>query len=139
MAILIDTSFFLAAMYANDANHRKALSAQRSLFGEERIVPSPVVYELFYMTTNHFYYARAIREFERLQSSAFRIEVLTTADMLRMVEIMRQYQSAQFDYADAAIMAVSERLNITQVYTFDRRDFPIFRPKHCDYLELLPE
>lgn len=54
MTVLIDTSFFLAAMYTNDANHMKALSAQRSLFGEERIVPSPVVYELFYMTTNHF-------------------------------------------------------------------------------------
>jgi hypothetical protein len=35
-------------------------------------------------------------------------------------------------------MALSERLNITQIYTFDRRDFTVFRPKHCDYLELMP-
>ncbi len=45
---------------------------------------------------------------------------------------------ASFDYTDAAIMALSERLQITKVCTFDRRDFGIFRPKHCDYLELLP-
>jgi hypothetical protein len=35
-------------------------------------------------------------------------------------------------------MALSERLNITQVCTVDRRDFSMFRPLHCDYLELLP-
>jgi hypothetical protein len=27
---------------------------------------------------------------------------------------------------------------ITQVYTFDQRDFRIFRPAHCPHLELLP-
>ena len=35
-------------------------------------------------------------------------------------------------------MAQAERLNITHVATFDHRDFEIFRPTHCDYLELLP-
>ena len=55
-----------------------------------------------------------------------------------MVSIMRQYASAAFDYTDAAIMALSERLNITQLYTFDHRDFRIFRPQHTAFLELLP-
>jgi predicted nucleic acid-binding protein len=55
-----------------------------------------------------------------------------------MREIMLQYKDAGFDYVDAAIMAISERLNITRVCMFDRRDFPIFRPKHCPALELLP-
>ncbi|MHB8628121.1 MAG: hypothetical protein ACYDBJ_20085 [Aggregatilineales bacterium] len=68
----------------------------------------------------------------------FQIEALTTADMLRMEVIMAQYQSARFDYTDTAIMALAERLNLTQVYTFDRRDFSIFRPAHCPVLELLP-
>ena len=35
-------------------------------------------------------------------------------------------------------MAIAERLNITRIATFDRRDFSIFQPSHCDYLELLP-
>jgi len=51
---------------------------------------------------------------------------------------MRRYESAKFDYTDAAIMALSERLNITQVYTFDRRDFAIFGLRHVASLELLP-
>jgi hypothetical protein len=35
-------------------------------------------------------------------------------------------------------MAQAERLNIARIATFDRRDFSVFRPKHCEYLELLP-
>ncbi len=51
---------------------------------------------------------------------------------------MDNYRSAKFDFVDCCIMALTERLNIRQVCTLDRRDFPIFRPKHCPFLELLP-
>ncbi|MHB8752071.1 MAG: hypothetical protein ACYDBJ_23125 [Aggregatilineales bacterium] len=36
------------------------------------------------------------------------------------------------------IMAVAERLNITDVYTLDQRDFSAFHPVHCPALTLLP-
>ncbi len=35
-------------------------------------------------------------------------------------------------------MASAERLSVTRIATFVRRDFSIFRPRHCDYLDLLP-
>ncbi len=35
-------------------------------------------------------------------------------------------------------MVIAERLNITRIVTFDRRDFSVFRPSHCEYFELLP-
>jgi hypothetical protein len=138
MATLIDTSYLLAAMYNKDANHTRALAAQQTLKGKERVVVAPVVQETFYMSAARTDYHRAISEFQRLQSIAFKIEPLTKEDMERMTDIMRQYASAAFDYTDTAIMAVAERLNIRQVYTFDQRDFQIFRPRHCDYLQLLP-
>jgi predicted nucleic acid-binding protein len=59
-------------------------------------------------------------------------------DLRRVQEIMAFYASARLDLVDTCIMALSERLQITKVCTFDRRDFSIFRPKHCDFLELLP-
>lgn len=89
------------------------------------------------MTMVRINYARAVQVFGYARI-AFEIEALTVADMLRMQHIMEQYQDAAFDFTDAAIMAQSERLNITRVCTFDRRDFSIFRPLHCDHLELLP-
>jgi uncharacterized protein len=68
----------------------------------------------------------------------FIIEALTDKDMIRMRQIMNKYKDNQFDFVDTAIMALAERLNITQIMTFDRRDFGAFRPAHCDYFTLLP-
>jgi predicted nucleic acid-binding protein len=139
MAILIDTSVLLAAMFTRDKNHSKGSEAIRSLIGtKDRIVPAPVVHELFQLATVRINYARAIDMVQVVEHGGFDISPLTDIDRLRMMGIMRQYSSSSFDYADTAIMALSERLNITQMYTFDRRDFSVFRPKHCDYLELLP-
>ena len=59
-------------------------------------------------------------------------------DLRRMRQIMLQYEEARFDFVDCCIMALAERLNITQVCTLDYRDFCIFRPVHCDYWEILP-
>lgn len=69
---------------------------------------------------------------------AFEIIDLTINDRQRMHEIMKQYRDARLDIADVAQLTLAERLNITRIYTFDRRDFSLFRPTHCDYLELLP-
>lgn len=139
MSVLIDTSLLLASMFNKDANHIAGRRAMQELKGQDiRLMPSPVVYELFYMMTSRTTYERAVSLFEMLQTSAFEIVRLTDDDLRRMTEIMHQYQDAEFDLPDTAIMALSERLNITQVYTFDRRDFRIFRPRHCASLELLP-
>ena len=73
-----------------------------------------------------------------MAQNAFQIEPLVESDMKRMQQIMLRYTSAEFDFADVAVMALAERLNITQIATFDRRDFSLFRPIHCEFLELLP-
>jgi len=105
---------------------------------EKRVLAAPMLSELFYMVTTRLDYQRAVRLFETLQSVAFQIEPLTASDMARMAEIMNQYADNRFDYVDTALMALSERLNITEVYTFDRRDFSAFRPAHIAALRLLP-
>lgn len=65
------------------------------------------------------------------------LEILSP-DLERAAEIMEQYADADLDFVDCCIMALAERLNITEVCTLDQRDFSIFRPAHCDYLEILP-
>lgn len=65
--------------------------------------------------------------------------MLERVDYLRIAEIMLAYRDAALDFVDCAIMALAERLNITHICTYDRRDFALFRPRHCDYLTLLPE
>jgi len=137
MTALLDTGFLLAIFNARDRNQQKAVAILKTL-PRNLVLPAPVISELFYMVTTRIGYSEAVHIFDQLLNSGYAIEALRTEDMARMSEIMRQYHDAHFDFVDVAIMAFSERLNVTRVCTFDRRDFSIFRPKHCDALELLP-
>jgi predicted nucleic acid-binding protein len=59
-------------------------------------------------------------------------------DVQRAAVIMAKYPTAKLDFVDCCIMALSERLSISQVCTFDRRDFVIYRRPNGEALELLP-
>jgi predicted nucleic acid-binding protein len=137
MPTLIDTSVLFAYTWHKDVHYTEARRLIHSLVDDTRIIPAPVLNEMFYLATVRINYTHARALFSTVQR-AFQIEALTTDDMRRMEEIMRKYASARFDFTDAAIMAQAERLDIARVATFDRRDFPIFRPTHCESLELLP-
>jgi predicted nucleic acid-binding protein len=39
---------------------------------------------------------------------------------------------------DASVLAIAERLKLTDVATLDRRHFTILRPRHAEALNLLP-
>lgn len=139
MTILIDSSVLVASVVPKDKYYQEAVRLLRSLAqdNEEQIIPAPVLNELFYFASRELGYRYAVSAFANVQK-VFKIEVLNSADMLRMQQIMRRYADSKLDFADTAIMAQAERLNITRVATFDHRDFEIFHPAHCDYLQLLP-
>jgi len=42
------------------------------------------------------------------------------------------------DFADASLVALAERLNVVQVFTIDRRDFRVYRPRHTRAFEIFP-
>jgi hypothetical protein len=106
MAILIDTSFPIAAIFRRDKNHERAKAALRET-ATERIIPAPVLPELFYMLATYEHYDAAVETFDILRSAQFRIEDLAVVDMARMSDIMAQYRTSHFDFVDTAIMALS--------------------------------
>lgn len=137
MTVLIDTNLLVAAASPRDLNHAAARQALQNITGI-RIVPAPVLPEMFYLLVARVNYQTAVGMYRRVRIGSFQIEPLTSADMARMEAIMLQYADNQFDYVDAAIMALAERLDIEDVYTFDQRDFRAFRPAHRPFLRLLP-
>lgn len=137
MTVLIDTSFLLALADYRDPHHAVAIDAIR-IVRAPRAIPVPVLPEAFYMISTRVSYLAAVRFLEQVSHDNFNLEPILDADVNRMTAIMRNYADARFDFVDCCIMALAERLKVTRVLTFDRRDFPIFRPAHCEYLTLLP-
>ncbi|GAA4230503.1 hypothetical protein GCM10023075_40380 [Streptosporangium album] len=47
--------------------------------------------------------------------------------------------STRLDPADVSVVAIAERLGVTQIATIDRRDFTLIRPRHVSAFRLLPD
>lgn len=69
----------------------------------------------------------------------FELVDLLPADVRRMAELVRFYKDARLDPADVSLVAIAERLGVTQIATIDRRDFTLIRPQHVSAFTLLPE
>jgi len=63
---------------------------------------------------------------------------LTRADLRRMAEVVQQYADLPLGTTDASVVAVAERLNITEIATLDRKHFTVVRPRHVEAFHLLP-
>jgi uncharacterized protein len=137
MTAILDTSFLFALIDQDDRNHKKVLETIQNV-NEDLIFPIVVFPEICYLLSSRLGH-KAMRHFvSRLAAGTVQIEQVTPEDLIRTHQILEQYADSQLDFTDAAIVALAERLKVTRVYTLDRRDFSMIRPKHCDYFELLP-
>jgi len=64
---------------------------------------------------------------------------LTGEDYARAAELVIAYQSRPLGTTDATVIAVCERLGLTEVASLDRRHFTVVRPRHVKALTLLPD
>jgi uncharacterized protein len=135
--ILIDTNILVALSDTGDKYHAKALEFARNN-KDIRVVPDVVLVEVTHLLNKHIGHHAVIAFLEVFKQSKFQFEVITVEDVDAAHRIMKKYVDAKFDFVDCCIMALAERLNITRVATFDRRDFSQYIPPHCPYLELLP-
>ena len=63
---------------------------------------------------------------------------LIAEDIPRVIELVNTYRDFPLGTTDASVIALAERLAITEIATLDQRHFPNVRPRHTDYLTLLP-
>ena len=56
-----------------------------------------------------------------------------------MAQLVLKYHDLALGTTDASVVAIAERLKITDVATLDRRDFAVVRSQHAPALTLLPE
>ena len=67
----------------------------------------------------------------------FQFVDLTSADYRRMAALVIQYGDLPLGTTDASVIALTERLGLTEVATLDKRHFTVARPAHVDALALL--
>lgn len=138
--IVCDTGPLVAAADRNDADNRPCTDLFTSLHlaGRPILVPAPVVAEVGYLL-GRAGGSRVESAFLRsIARQSISIVDLKISDYERMAELVETYADFPLGTTDAAVVAVAERLRVSEVATLDRRHFHVVRPRHIPAFSLLP-
>ena len=138
--IVCDTGPLVAAALSNDTDHAACVRLFNDMHaaGRDLLIPATVTAEVGYLLAREAG-ARVESLFLRsLAEGDFAAVDLTAADYARMAELVDTYGDLPLGTTDASVIAVAERLKLTDVATLDRRHFTGVRPSHVNSLTLLP-
>lgn len=138
--ILVDSGPLIAAAISDDRDHRRCVDMFTALHlnSEKMLVPQTVVAEVAYAiqkqggTDHELLFLRAFVDGD------LALVDLVPEDVTRIIDLVETYRDFPLGTTDASVIAIAERLNVTEVATLDHRHFPNVRPRHAEYLTLLP-
>lgn len=128
--IVCDTGPIVAAALHDDDHYheRVELFTGLHLAGRPLLVPGTVVAEVGYLLARNAG-ARVEALFLRAMADGdFRPVDLQAADYGRAAELVLTDADLPLGTTDATVIAVAERLKVTEVATLDRRHFTVVRP-----------
>ena len=137
MALILDTGPLYASLDRSDADHAACRSLIEST-GEPLVIPSPVLVEVDYWIQQRLQPGALVALLGDIEDGAYAVENLLPSDYRRVREVCDRYAGADVGFVDAAVLAVTERLDEPKLASFDHRHFGLLRPRHCDSLALLP-
>lgn len=136
--ILVDTGVIFGAADADDPRHRDCAELLDSLTDTPLGVTVPVVVESAWLIESRLGPAAEASFLRSLAAGEIQRHDLTETDWARAVELIERYTDLGLGVVDASVVAVAERLGVTQIATLDRRHFTVIRPSHIPAFELLP-
>jgi len=139
--ILFDTGPIVAAAFTTEHYYQVCteLFAGLRLANRRLFLPATVAAEAGYLIDKLGGPERESGFLAGVADGGFEPVELTPADYARMSDLVLQYADLHLGTTDASIVAVAERLGVTEIATIDRRHFTAVRPRHVEAFTLLPE
>jgi uncharacterized protein len=125
----------VALIHADDRHHAACRDALERI-REPLATVWPVITEAMYLLDFSSQAQEAL--WRLLERDAVKILPLAAGDVPRLRELMRKYRDLPMDLADAALVRAAERERISRVFTIDRRDFEVYRPRGIRRFTILP-
>ncbi len=133
--VLLDAGPLIAYLDGRDQWHAEAVGAWPRLVGRF-VTTEAVVVEATHII------ARRRGDHAIVLEYLLRAEVPVLAAHMPLhaacVHLMRRYADTPMDYADATLVALAERLDLTRVFTTDRKGFGTYRGARGVPLEMIP-
>lgn len=135
--VLVDSSFLYALFRKVDPDHRTVITAFRTLKADF-IIPQVVLTETAWLFNRVGGMPLVAPFLDALVITSIPLETVVYDDLRRASTLMRQYPGTKLELVDCCIVAIAERLKITQVATLDRRDFSIVRTRDGSFPDIIP-
>ena len=132
--ILVDAGPLVAVIDASDRHHVACAAALKKL-QPPLVTVWPAIVEAMYLLED-FRAQDAL--WQMILRGVLVIEPLDVRDLGRARDLMAKYRDLPMDLADAALVALAERLSCRTVFTLDRRGFRVYRPKGVKIFEIIP-
>lgn len=139
--ILCDTGPIVATALRTDAHSHECTKLFTELhnMGRRLLIPATVIAEVGYLLENRSGPKAEAAFLRSLADGAFEPVSLQSPDFERMAELVHQYKDLPLGTTDASVIALAEKLGITQVATLDHRHFTVVRPRHVNSFALVPK
>jgi len=133
--ILLDTGPIVAAAARTDPHHERCARLLAEVV-RPLLVPSPVVAEVCHLLEREAGSKVEAQFLHSLAVGTLTVVEPTSEDHKRMSGLVAQYEDLPLGGVDAAVVAIAERLGLTEVATLDRRHFSVVRPRHVSALKV---
>ena len=125
----------VALLDQGDPRHADCVAALKEL-ADPLVTVWPAFTEAIYLLGSTWRGQKAL--WSRLETGALALAPLDEDDAPRMRELMEKYRDLPMDLADAALVRVAEREDVTRIFTLDRRHFSVYRPGRRRRFAILP-
>jgi predicted nucleic acid-binding protein len=135
--LIVDPGPLVAFLNRNDPDHERCAELLESYDGDLLVTPY-VLTECCYLVGKYLGAEAEVNLVESVVGGDL-VQVFPDArDMARIAELMHRYRGFPLGVADASVVAVAERLKLTDVATLDHRHFRALVPEHVPACTLLP-
>jgi uncharacterized protein len=136
--LLVDSNVWLDAADVDCPTHKACAALLRDR-KRELVTPAVVVGEASRLIRFKLGAAAEAAYVRLVTAGPITIVDLIKDDWVRARELVETYVDRPLGLVDAAIIAISERMDITDLASMNGRDFYLVRPKHTTGFTLLPE
>jgi len=137
MAAIADSGA-LYGLYNRRDRHHRALRAAIVHEPGAILVPAAILSEVDYLLGAKLGVKAELDLLDDILAGAFTLEPFSLADLRRSRELIDQYSSLDIGLADAAVIAVAERVGTRRILTVDERHFRVVRAADGKPFTLLP-
>jgi len=123
--MLVDTGPMVALLDANDTDHQRARQAAQAMPVQGWLTTLPCDTEAMYLLGRLEGLAGQEKLWRQIENGLVAIHQLDATCVMRMRVLITRYGDSPIDFADASLVALAERIDDREVFTFDQH-FPTY-------------